>query len=154
MLFHWLFFGLFWSLPHAEAVSYFWSSLLLFSEAFSASLHPFEEETPGLQAEQKEWEIMDVWNDMMMMSSFLFLSFLSVVNICFSLGCILITSMNSFSGIMCHSPELLLSREAVNPSFYIWKQDWFSPTFRFVYIKFHLSFYCPLNLAGSFCKSA
>lgn len=77
-----------------------------------------------------------------------------VINTCFSLDCILITSMNSFHGTICHSPELLLLREAVNPSSYIWKQDWFSPTFIFVYIKFHLSFYCPLNLAGSFCKSA
>lgn len=49
-------------------VALFWN----FSER---SLHLFDKERPELHAEQKEWEIMDIWSGMMMMSSFLFLSF-------------------------------------------------------------------------------
>lgn len=46
-----------------------------------------------------------------------FLSVLAVANTCFSLDCILITSMNSFHGTICHSPQLFAVEGSSQPIF-------------------------------------
>lgn len=59
----------------------------------------------------------DLCSYMMMVTSFLPLSFLAVVNTCFSSACILMASTNSSHGAIYHNPELLLLREAISPLF-------------------------------------